>query len=105
MIALTVGDSRPQLTFFLRAAGSAIDLSAATGVSFKLEKPSTEEATWAAVIEDAATGEISVTPVAADLDESGWHRGEAVIDWGGGNLQHSLQRFDIFVRAEYGEGA
>jgi len=100
-----VGDSRPVLTFFLRAAGSAIDLTAAAGVSFKIQKPSAEEATWTADIEDAATGEISVTPVAADLDETGWHRGEAIIDWGGGNLQHSLQRFDIWVRDEFGEAA
>lgn len=104
MISLSVGDARPQLTFYLRKAGAAIDLSAATGVDFKLEKPTGAEATWAAEIDDAESGQITVTPVAADLDEAGWHRGEAVINWGGGNLQHSLQRFDIYVRAEYGEG-
>lgn len=104
MISLSLGDSRPQLVLFLRSAGRAINLAAATGVSFKLEKPSAEEATWVAEITDAATGEITVDPVGADLDEVGWHRAEAVIDWGGGNLQHSLERFDIYVRAEYGEG-
>jgi hypothetical protein len=104
LIALTVGDSRPQLVFYLRKGGSAIDLTAASGVDFKLEQPSGGEATWAATITDAEEGKITVTPVAADLDEAGWHRGEAVINWGGGNLQHSLQRFDIYVRAEYGEG-
>lgn len=104
MIALSVGDSRPQLVFYLRKGGAAIDLSSASAVNFKLEKPSGEEATWAATISAPTEGKITVTPVAADLDEVGWHRGEAVINWGGGNFQHSLQRFDVFVRAEYGEG-
>ena len=53
MITLTVGDSRPQLVFFLRKAGSAIDLTGAAGVDFNLQKPSAEVATWTATIEDA----------------------------------------------------
>lgn len=101
---LVEGDTR-ELVFYLRRGGSAIDLTAAVGVSVKIQKPSAEEVSVTATVEDADAGKISAEVSPTQLDEfDGWYRLEAVIDWGSGDLEHSLARFDVYVRSEFGEG-
>ncbi len=100
---LVEGNSRPQLVFHLRRGGSAIDLTSAVSVAFKLQKPSEAVYTETATVEDADAGKISVDLDPAELDETGWHYGEVQITWAGAALENSMRRFDIYVRPEYGE--
>lgn len=81
------GDRRPTLSGQLLQNGAAIDLTTASGVTFRMRKPGGTVISAAASVDDAATGMVSYAWQSGDLDEVGTYTLEWIIDWGGGSLQ------------------
>ena len=101
---LVEGDTRT-LVFYLRRGGRAIDLTDASSVTLKFLKPSSATYSVVATVEDADGGKISAAVDPAEIDEpDAWWRLETVIDWGVAGLEHGRDRFDVYVRSEFGEG-
>jgi hypothetical protein len=81
------GDRKPYLRVDLERGGAVLDLTAASGVTFKMYRKGEENVTplisAAGVIVDADTGTVEYQWAALDLDLYGRFSGVFVIDWAG----------------------
>jgi hypothetical protein len=76
------GSEAPSLEAALSRAGSAVNLSAATSVTFRMEAPGRVASVQiAAVVVDATAGEVRVDFTEASTARHGHHLGEFWVVW------------------------
>lgn len=82
-------DRLPSIRATLAAAGSAVDLTTATGVDFIMRAASggTVKVNAAAVVVDAATGVVRYDWTALDTDSPGSYQAEWEVHWADGKTQ------------------
>lgn len=73
-------DLSPKLEATLKdISGAVVDLTTATGVTFRLAKPDGAKVSGAATVEDAAGGVVSYQWASGDTDIIGSYQGEFVV--------------------------
>jgi len=91
-----VGDIGTKLVLEIIESGVAADISAATNMRMRFQKPSGDTLDKAATfVTDGTDGQIQYVTVSGDLDETGWWTRQAFLTLGSWSGQSSRVRFEV----------